>query len=598
MSDEPNRSDGQQQPESRREAANTIERSDDPARPGASLGASANAVTNGDATNQESPQENEILPSSESSSNPNSPLPPTAEASSGPSNDNRPEGQDERIQDRSDSTQELRKIEPTPPTADTNGLQKEANPSVQPTLDDPEDPFLATLTEDDLRALEAYEERLARGGPHLSDKSEAADTPPFEPSPSIDLARYEDCYKNKVVGVSLFSWLQSKEKVTCSPVREFEGRQYHVPQLPPGLYESMPLPDGTCGYGSTRQLFDSIHRLLHGYLMLLEKPSALLAYWCIATWFPDVLDFVPRLTITGPRYAADLLFRMLRCACRRPLLLAGLSPAVLKLIPIRELMPTLFIYETRRSKRTEELLDAGDHRGYFVASGGKMHQCYCARCVYLGEDYIPAQSAQEGIHIHVSRDTSLPDRPLPRDTEIQILQNQLFLYRSFNRDLVASCKYRPSGLLPELSAVAKQLGAAIVHDTDLRQRVVELLKEQNEQAHVDRSREVKGTVLRAVLWHCHQGDEKVHTSKIAETVNARYREEGESLRVSSETVGHVLKNLGLYSIRLGSAGRGLRLDKAMRLRAHELSLAYGVLPGVPECGHCHTFQVSQSEEVM
>jgi hypothetical protein len=90
---------------------------------------------------------------------------------------------------RSDSTQEPSKIEATPPTANTNGLQKEANPSVQPTLDDPEDPFLATLTENDLHALEAYEERLAGGGPYGSDESELDDTPVFEPPPSIDLAR-------------------------------------------------------------------------------------------------------------------------------------------------------------------------------------------------------------------------------------------------------------------------------------------------------------------------------------------------------------------------------------------------------------------------
>src|SRR5207248_6720451 len=46
------------------------------------------------------------------------------------------------------------------------------------------------------------------------------------------------------------------------------------------------------------------------------------------------------------------------------------------------------------------------------------------------------------------------------------------------------------------------------------------------------------------------------------TANRFYAEDGESLKVSSETVGHVLKYLGLYSRRLGNAGRGLIFDKA------------------------------------
>jgi hypothetical protein len=560
MSDELNRGDGQHEPESHKESANNIERSDDPARVGNSLEASTKAFTNGDSNKPHG--ENEILAGSDSSSNPAFPLLPNAEDSNGPSNDNRWDRQDERSQDRSDSTLEPRKLTPTPPIVDTNAPQNHGDPPGQPNLDDS----------------------------------------PFIPSPAIDVARCLDPYKKRILAVMLIEWVDSKPTLSYNlntpDMMEFEGQQYYVPPLPPGLYESMPLPFGWRPYGSSRELFTSIQHFLHGFVMLSEEMSALLTYWCIASWFPDVLDFVPRLTITGSKYAADLLFQMLRCACRRPLLLAGLSPAVLKLIPIRELMPTLFIYESRPSKRTEELLDAGDYRGYFFASGANMHQCYCARCIYLGEGLISARSVSQGIYIHVSRNALLPERSLPSTEEIQALQNMLFIYRNFNRDRVAASRYRPTGLLPELNAVARQLGACIVENTDLQHRIPQLLREQNEQALGDRLSELKGAVLRAVLRHCHAGDGKVHTSKIADTVNATYKKEGESLRVSSESVGHALKNVGLYSTRLDSSGRGLKLDKTTQLRVHQLALAYGVLPSVPECGHCQTLQNHETEQLV
>jgi len=77
--------------------------------------------------------------------------------------------------------------------------------------------------------------------------------------------------------------------------------------------------------------------------------------------------------------------------------------------------------------------------------------------------------------------------------------------------------------------------------------------------------------------------------------------EGESLKISNETVGHVLKNLGLYTRRLGNAGRGLVLDNATQARAHELGYASEVLPGsdgVSACGHCHNQQLLQTEDVV
>lgn len=60
----------------------------------------------------------------------------------------------------------------------------------------------------------------------------------------------------------------------------------------------------------------------------------------------------------------------------------------------------------------------------------------------------------------------------------------------------------------------------------------------------------------------------------------------------------ILKYLGLYSRRIGNAGRGLIFDKATQSQTHRLSHAYDVLDSQPSCEHCHELQQPQSEEVV
>ena len=136
----------------------------------------------------------------------------------------------------------------------------------------------------------------------------------------------------------------------------------------------------------------------------------------------------------------------------------------------------------------------------------------------------------------------------------------------------------------------------------MQKGVIELLKEFDEQVRVDRSCELNAMVLKGVLSHCHQVDsQRVFVREIAATVNEFYREEGESLKISNKKVGHVLKNLGLYTRRLGNAGRGLILDRATQNRAHELCYANEVLPNSdegPACGYCHNLQLLDIQEVV
>lgn len=62
---------------------------------------------------------------------------------------------------------------------------------------------------------------------------------------------------------------------------------------------------------------------------------------------------------------------------------------------------------------------------------------------------------------------------------------------------------------------------------------------------------------------------------IATEVNRIAQARGERLHYSTETIGHLLKKVGLSTRRLGKAGKGLAMDLATMARVHELATVYG-----------------------
>jgi len=424
----------------------------------------------------------------------------------------------------------------------------------------------------------------------------SSSTKPESPkrSPIIELARSGP---DRKIGV-LLSTVDKNGKIQGAGGLSFkyEGRQHAVPRLPRVLEDSLTLPDAYHQFSSTRKLFDSILALFQKHTGLPEKTAALLTYWSISTWFADFVSFFPTLELEGSALAVDAVFRTMRAVCRRAILIADFSSALLRMLPIGELMPTLLIRDPQVNKRMASLLEASTQPGYLVSTGKDLQRLYCPKCIYVGDVKNDPLVAKTSMQIHAEIDPGKHVPPSPKEDVVREFQNRLITYRLFGHDKVAESTFRVPDFRPEVRAVAEVLGATIVDDEDLRQKLVDLLKERDEQARVDRSVGLKGTVVRAVLAHCHQGDqEKVYVRDIAATVNQIYSEEGESLRVNSETVGHVLKSLGLYSRRLGNGGRGLMLEKSMQSQAHKLGSAYDVLPAEPACGYCQRMQVSDSQ---
>lgn len=447
------------------------------------------------------------------------------------------------------------------------------------------------------------EEQLGREGHDEDGEEEEDDEQEYVPrwqwtpeeslrdtTPMLDLVRVHS-QTSSDVNLCRIEWEGSKPKITAVNYNiSVDGFYEQVPSFPEGLKRSLLLPTELTPYESTRNLFDSIQSRLQDWVQLSRTQAALLTYWSLATWFPEYLSFVPRVTITGPRLAADSLIQALHSVCCKPIPLSSINPAALRTIPFSKFIPTLLIRSSRLNKAALEFLDASDAKGYFVANGKDLQKSQTVKCIYLGEEFKQPALTSDGIHVHLARNAFLPNSHIPSIDAVQTLQNQLFFYRVYNRRLVQNSGFRVRKLIPDLCAVAQQLGAVVPDDKTLQNSVIDLFVSRNEQSCTDRAFALNGLVLRAVLHHCHQPDrEKVFVHEIAETVNTMYKDLGEPLNVSNEAVGWALKSIGLYTHRLGSTGRGLILDNSTRRDTHELSRINEVIPDDTEpkaCSYC------------
>jgi len=475
-------------------------------------------------------------------------------------------------------------------TEGTETPQGEVTPEV-------DDPSVTDESEEDkaaiARVLESYDEYLGRGDIHEPDDDpDVADIErdptispeyeEYEPPATLDLIRREGR-----IHVARIEWRGLRPTLTVISDR------YSPPSMSSAVYRTVRLPNDVAEYQSAREVFAAVYAVLQSCSALSRQQCELLTFWCIASWFQDSLDFLPRITISGPRYAADLLFTLLSYVCRRAIPLVGMSSAVLKQINIEQLRPTLLIHQVKASKTVTELLDATDYPGYIFVSAGEFREVCCAKIVYIGETYNPKQSVS-GLHIHLGRNAPVPTAPYRSAASVERLQNQLFSYFAFNRERTEFLEVAPGELQPEFDVMARRLGAVIINDSGLQRRLVELLKGWSEDLRAERAGGVEGTVLTAALNHAHNNEPQAYVREVTAGANQIRSEQGEPQKLGNEKVGHLLKKLGLRTHR-DMKGSALVFDQETQLLLHELCFEYDVLPAAPECGYCHKLQTPESE---
>jgi hypothetical protein len=365
-----------------------------------------------------------------------------------------------------------------------------------------------------------------------------------------------------------------------SEARLFEKSRAHA-EYKRDPWESMPLPTGYAAYGTTEALFTGIKLAIAEQTHLSDNDSALLTLWVFSTWFHDVLSIAPGLVITGPAHEGDAVLRALYAFCYHPVLVGGMTGAVLSAIQWDK-KPTLLIFEPNLSNRLAALLCSSTRRGYLAlrtVSGASKSafDYYGPKAVFAGEDPPIKSMLQHFVHINALPASGVYSEhvvPMPEELK-QKMQNRLLRYRSEHLPEVSKSELCAAGLSPDFNAIASALCECIVDAPDLQNELVSLLTPYSDQQIAERLDDLGTLAVGAALTLCHQGKIQVRVGEISAEVNRIQKDHGERMQFSAEKVGHRLKRAGLLTRRLGASGNGLVFDRATQALLHEVASAYG-----------------------
>jgi hypothetical protein len=153
----------------------------------------------------------------------------------------------------------------------------------------------------------------------------------------------------------------------------------------------------------------------------------------------------------------------------------------------------------------------------------------------------------------------------------------------------------PYGLSSETATTATPLGEGIVDAPELQQKLVALLKTQDQQRLNEMSNAKEAIVVEATWALIREGRKHAYAREIAAKANHLREARGEAARLGPEDVGHQLKNLGLPTHRISQAGNGLTFDTATVARVQPLVAMYMMEDTPAEIENLHGTQTAEEK---
>jgi hypothetical protein len=373
-----------------------------------------------------------------------------------------------------------------------------------------------------------------------------------------------------------------------------DGRVYEAAHCRPGLWRAMTLPVGTATYGSTRELSAAICAAVRQYAGLDGRLTVLISRFVLCSWLIGSGPTALRLSILGRETTGGLqLMQLLRCICRRPLILTDVDRAAFRSLPM-EWHPTLLIQQPQLDTRLERLLNSARRRDVNVPQGGRLLDLHCTVATYTQFPCVRAVGGFVGIEVPVHPATcNLAILNQSVEKKIAgLFQPQLLRYRLMNYQKASCSAFDVAEFKSPMQETARCMTACTPDDRDLQDEVLQLLKQPGIDHPVDRWTDPNCAVIEAVLARCHLGQsDSVYVGQIAHDVEVILTGRGENFHVNARDVGERLRMLGLFTEPRDSKGFRLALTAEVRGRIHELARDFSVPTldgGAERCGDCRT----------
>ena len=350
------------------------------------------------------------------------------------------------------------------------------------------------------------------------------------------------------------------------------------------VHRAMRLPKAVCPYESTSALLDTIEALISRCVALDRKYIRLLADFVLCTWFVDRLPIAPYVSVIGlPQSGKTTLLKVLSLICRRPLLVANITPASLYKA-CAQFCPTVLIDEAStisHSPIIRHLLRTGTTRDGISVKGDQVFHSYGAKVISWLEP--PDDPALNSRCILVPMfESSNSNLAKPTDPEIERLafklQAQLLQFRFEN---VKKIHFRPIPegeiLRPRSRDILCALSAVHLQNSDRTKELVDFFKTGEAIPQEPLSAE-QNAVLRALfaIIHSREGFCSVQTRYLTNAVNYFLERAGEPLRLLPRKVGAVVKSLGFSNRKRTYLGWTLSLSRSDFEKIHQLAECYGL----------------------
>jgi len=378
--------------------------------------------------------------------------------------------------------------------------------------------------------------------------------------------------------------------VSISARFDVNGRVLVPPTLDGDVMNAINLPSNATDYVSTAALFDDLRGLFQEHPGLSQESVSKAAFSSLATWFPEFAP--PLLLVSAPDASGSrLLLEQLRCACRRSMIIGDITRSGIWSLPLW-LHPTIIIARSNPTKDLLRVLRAMRQPGMRVPQKGQLLDVFCPIVLCTEEPVRDSWLLENSIQIELATTATRPriapqaPREISRD-----LQAKQLLYRLRNFVKVEHSDFDAPQLAFPTREIARALGDCIVDDRELQSRVVSLLEEQDEDTRVRRTTTFEAVVVETGLLFCHEKEKRewAYVGEFAKVSNAILEGRGEEIELEPRAVGDILRSVGLFTRRLGRAGRGILLVREIRRKIHELAWRFGVLSiedGVDRCEFC------------
>ena len=374
---------------------------------------------------------------------------------------------------------------------------------------------------------------------------------------------------------------------------EHDGHTYEALEMDPRVYDAIRFPNRCENYGSACVLFDEMRGLFHDRMKISEADAARCTCVAMTSWLVDRSQSALALALScsDENRGIDAL-RLLACLCRRPLLLAELTSAGFRSLPMH-LQPTLLIDQQHLGLPLQRLLCASNHRGLHVpGNAGQLLDVFGAKAIFSCDEQALDALGPSAIRIFLGQQSSDDTLSLDDSARNQIadrFQPRLLMFRL--RNLV---RPRKSGLdlskfTPAMRPPARTIADCFAEDPRLARDAVQLLEAQDQELRAQRYLDPQCAALEVLITLIHQGKpQEIQVDELTRDVNTLLWSRGEFLEYRPEEMGWRLRAMKLPR-HTDSSGRKIILGREMSLRIHQLARDYDLLTGPrvrSDCSDC------------